>query len=448
MTPDITRDDGAPGDAPTSRGRGDAAAQRRAVRASSRRVAPPSRPATAARDGLVHLHLPLVEHCARRFRNRGEPLRGPRPGRHHRADQVDRPVRLRARRRVLDVRDPDDHRRDQALLPRQGLGDPGAAPAAGAADADRHGDRGADPEPRPLPHAARAGRDHRLHGGGDHRGHRVQQRLLDAVPGRQRRHRRRRPPACSTRSASTTRASSTSRSASRSSRCSTGSTPREKRILLLRFFKNMTQSQIAEEIGVSQMHVSRLLTRTLGELREPRCRGASTTELGLASGPAASLGECVDAGCGCSNPASTTSGHHGEATATQVVSPPRKLHATPSWMSWASTTGLRAQDCPRVSCQAQTSRPAPYPRRRPRWSAPIVDPVRRTRLAQLERRAQQHEHQALDGDQRGGHHERRRVVSWHARAGSPSRQRLRCDECDHGEGVVSRSNSCQSGVRS
>src|SRR3954449_10807451 len=28
----------------------------------------------AARDGLVHLHLPLVEHCARRFRNRGEPF--------------------------------------------------------------------------------------------------------------------------------------------------------------------------------------------------------------------------------------------------------------------------------------------------------------------------------------------------------------------------------------
>jgi len=28
----------------------------------------------AARDGLVALHLPLVEHCARRFRNRGEPF--------------------------------------------------------------------------------------------------------------------------------------------------------------------------------------------------------------------------------------------------------------------------------------------------------------------------------------------------------------------------------------
>ena len=42
---------------------------------------------------------------------------------------------------------------------------------------------------------------------------------------------------------------------------------REKRILLLRFFRGMTQTQIAEEIGVSQMHVSRLLNRTLAELR-------------------------------------------------------------------------------------------------------------------------------------------------------------------------------------
>ena len=42
---------------------------------------------------------------------------------------------------------------------------------------------------------------------------------------------------------------------------------RAKRILLLRFFQNMTQSQIAEEIGVSQMHVSRLLSRTLEQLR-------------------------------------------------------------------------------------------------------------------------------------------------------------------------------------
>ena len=43
---------------------------------------------------------------------------------------------------------------------------------------------------------------------------------------------------------------------------------REKRILMLRFFGNMTQSQIAGELGISQMHVSRLLARTLAQLRE------------------------------------------------------------------------------------------------------------------------------------------------------------------------------------
>ena len=43
--------------------------------------------------------------------------------------------------------------------------------------------------------------------------------------------------------------------------------PREKNILMLRFFKNMTQSQIAAEIGVSQMHISRLLNKTLEHLR-------------------------------------------------------------------------------------------------------------------------------------------------------------------------------------
>jgi RNA polymerase sigma-B factor len=44
--------------------------------------------------------------------------------------------------------------------------------------------------------------------------------------------------------------------------------PREKKILVLRFFGNMTQSQIAAELGISQMHVSRLLARTLTQLRE------------------------------------------------------------------------------------------------------------------------------------------------------------------------------------
>ena len=42
---------------------------------------------------------------------------------------------------------------------------------------------------------------------------------------------------------------------------------RDKRILLMRFFRNMTQTEIATEIGVSQMQVSRLITRILKELR-------------------------------------------------------------------------------------------------------------------------------------------------------------------------------------
>jgi RNA polymerase sigma-B factor len=42
---------------------------------------------------------------------------------------------------------------------------------------------------------------------------------------------------------------------------------RERTILTLRFVEGLTQSQIAEKLGISQMHVSRLLTRTLDHLR-------------------------------------------------------------------------------------------------------------------------------------------------------------------------------------
>lgn len=44
-------------------------------------------------------------------------------------------------------------------------------------------------------------------------------------------------------------------------------TARERRILALRFTYDMTQSQIGAELGLSQMHVSRLLSRTLARLR-------------------------------------------------------------------------------------------------------------------------------------------------------------------------------------
>lgn len=42
---------------------------------------------------------------------------------------------------------------------------------------------------------------------------------------------------------------------------------RERSILMMRFFRNMSQSEIGAELGLSQMHVSRLLARTLAQLR-------------------------------------------------------------------------------------------------------------------------------------------------------------------------------------
>ena len=42
---------------------------------------------------------------------------------------------------------------------------------------------------------------------------------------------------------------------------------REQKILSLRFYGNLTQSDIAAQIGISQMHVSRLITRALAKLR-------------------------------------------------------------------------------------------------------------------------------------------------------------------------------------
>ncbi|MFE1290439.1 RNA polymerase sigma factor SigF [Streptomyces sp. NPDC058751] len=43
---------------------------------------------------------------------------------------------------------------------------------------------------------------------------------------------------------------------------------RDRRILSLRFVANMTQAEIGDELGISQMHVSRLLSRTLARLRK------------------------------------------------------------------------------------------------------------------------------------------------------------------------------------
>jgi RNA polymerase sigma-B factor len=43
--------------------------------------------------------------------------------------------------------------------------------------------------------------------------------------------------------------------------------PRQRQIIRLRFFEGLTQSEIASRLGISQMHVSRLLARSVAELR-------------------------------------------------------------------------------------------------------------------------------------------------------------------------------------
>jgi RNA polymerase sigma-B factor len=54
---------------------------------------------------------------------------------------------------------------------------------------------------------------------------------------------------------------------------------REQRILVMRFYGNLTQTEIGDRLGISQMHVSRLLTRSLAHLRnqltEPMGAGSS-----------------------------------------------------------------------------------------------------------------------------------------------------------------------------
>ena len=44
--------------------------------------------------------------------------------------------------------------------------------------------------------------------------------------------------------------------------------PRERLILHLRFFEGLTQTQVAARVGISQMHVSRLIRRSIEKLRE------------------------------------------------------------------------------------------------------------------------------------------------------------------------------------
>jgi RNA polymerase sigma-B factor len=53
---------------------------------------------------------------------------------------------------------------------------------------------------------------------------------------------------------------------------------RERKILHLRFYDGLTQSQIAQQVGISQMHVSRLIRRSLEKMREEIAADTTDTE--------------------------------------------------------------------------------------------------------------------------------------------------------------------------
>lgn len=57
-------------------------------------------------------------------------------------------------------------------------------------------------------------------------------------------------------------------------------TPRERRVVQLRFFQDRTQQDIANELGVTQMQVSRILTKSLAILRERIVRGRPAVAAG------------------------------------------------------------------------------------------------------------------------------------------------------------------------
>jgi RNA polymerase sigma-B factor len=220
-----------------------------------------------ARDGLVSLHLPLVEHCARRFRNRGEPFEDlvqvGTIGLIKSIDrfELDRGVEFSTYATPTIIGEIKRHFRDKGWAIRVPRRLQELRMQIGTATAELTQALGRSPTPREIAEALGCSVEEIVEGiesshaystlsldatddgsedGGismldmmgldDEELEQIEIResikpLLEALPAR------------------------------------------EKRILLLRFFKNKTQSEIAAEIGVSQMHVSRLLSRTLDQLR-------------------------------------------------------------------------------------------------------------------------------------------------------------------------------------
>ena len=223
---------------------------------------------TECRDALVHLHLPLVEHCARRFRNRGEPfddlLQVGTIGLLKSIDRfdLDRGVEFSTYATPTIIGEIKRYFRDKGWAIRVPRRLQEMRMMIGTATSELSQSLGRSPTPREIAERIGVSVDDVMEGiessnaystlsldsggdGSDEGG----PSMLDAIGEYD--------------------AALEHVEIRESIKPLLEQLPaREKQILLLRFFGGMTQSQIAAEIGVSQMHVSRLLNRTLEQLRE------------------------------------------------------------------------------------------------------------------------------------------------------------------------------------
>ncbi|GAB3258682.1 RNA polymerase sigma factor SigF [Nocardioides dilutus] len=220
----------------------------------------------AARAGLVHLHLPLVEHCARRFRNRGEPLEDlvqvGTIGLLKAVDRfdTDRGVEFSTYATPTIIGEIKRHFRDKGWAIRVPRRLQELRMQIGSVGAELTQSLGRSPTPRELAEAIGCSVEEILEGLESSNAYSTLS--LDAGEGSDE------GPGSMLDSIGVDDVNLEHVEVRESLKPLLDRLdPREKKILLLRFFKNMTQSQIAEEIGVSQMHVSRLLSRTLEHLR-------------------------------------------------------------------------------------------------------------------------------------------------------------------------------------
>ena len=221
---------------------------------------------SVARDDLVHLHLPLVEHCARRFRNRGEPFEDlvqvGTIGLIKAVDrfETDRGVEFSTYATPTVIGEIKRHFRDKGWAIRVPRRLQELRMQIGTATAELTQRLGRSPTPRELAEVIGCSVEEIMEG--IESSHAYATLSLDASDDSDDG-----PPSMLAGLGITDANIEHVEIRESIKPLLEGLGEREKRILLLRFFRNMTQSQIAEEIGVSQMHVSRLLSRTLNELR-------------------------------------------------------------------------------------------------------------------------------------------------------------------------------------